>query len=67
MFAEVKTLTAKGFGFLKTEVEGAKDLFFHATALQDVKFDELKVGDKVEYEEMDSEKGLKAVDVRLVQ
>jgi CspA family cold shock protein len=51
----IKKLTNKNFGFIKTETD--KDLFFHASALQGVSFEELKVGQKVSYTEGQSPKG----------
>ncbi len=51
-----------GFGFIK--VEGAeKDLFFHASALQGVSFEELSPGDGVTFEVEQGEKGPHAVNV----
>ena len=58
----IKTLTEKGFGFIT--VEGReKDLFFHSKELVGVMFDELKVGDKVTFELIDTEKGPAAIKV----
>lgn len=55
-------LTDKGFGFIK--VEGReKDLFFHSNELVNVKFDDLRQGDKLEFEIEEGEKGPKAVKV----
>ena len=51
----IKKLTNKNFGFIKTETD--KDPFFHASALQGVSFEELKVGQKVSYTEGQSPKG----------
>ncbi len=51
----IKTLTKKNFGFIKTG--GDKDLFFHASALQGVSFEELRVGQKVSYTEGQGPKG----------
>jgi CspA family cold shock protein len=48
-------LTEKGFGFIKTG--GAKDLFFHSSAVQGVSFEELHEGQKVSYTEGQSAKG----------
>lgn len=38
----------KGFGFIKVQGE-KKDIFFHATELIDVHFDDLRLGDAVEF------------------
>lgn len=62
MEGTIKTLTEKGFGFISREGE-AKDLFFHSSELQGVTYDELKVGDKVTFEVVESDKGLAAVKV----
>ncbi len=62
MEGTIKTLTERGFGFI--EIEGKEDLFFHANDLvEDVKFDDLKVGDKVSFELASSNKGPKAANV----
>lgn len=55
-------LTDKGFGFIKRE--GAdKDLFFHSKELVNVAFDDLRVGDQVQFEEAEGPKGPNAVQV----
>ena len=53
----IKRLTDKGFGFIDTG--GAKDLFFHMSALKDsgVSYDELEEGQRVEYVEGQGPKG----------
>ena len=56
MKGTIKTLTEKGFGFIAREGE-AKDLFLHSKELQGVTFDELKVGDVVTFELVETEKG----------
>ncbi len=49
-------INPKGFGFIK--VAGMeKDLFFHATDLVNVRFEDLNEGDSLEFEVQDSEKG----------
>ena len=58
----IKTLTDKGFGFIAREGE-AKDLFFHSKELVGVTYDELKVGDTVTFEVVQSEKGPAATQV----
>jgi CspA family cold shock protein len=58
----IKRLTDKGFGFITPE--GAdKDVFFHTSALMNVAFDELRVGDMVSFDTEDSDKGPRAVNV----
>ncbi len=55
-------ITDKGFGFIK--VEGMdKDLFFHSNELVNVAFDDLRQGDKVEFEIGESPRGPNAVKV----
>lgn len=62
MTGTVKTLTEKGFGFISREGE-TKDLFFHSKELSGVTFDELKEGDQVSFEVVETEKGLAATNV----
>jgi CspA family cold shock protein len=62
MTGTIKTLTDKGFGFISREGE-AKDLFFHSKELVGVTFDELKTGDTVSFEVIDTEKGPAATQV----
>lgn len=62
MNGTIKTLTEKGFGFISREGE-KKDLFFHSKELKGVMFDELKVGDMVTFEVVDTEKGPAAKNV----
>lgn len=62
MNGTIKTLTQKGFGFISREGE-TKDLFFHSNELNGVTFDELKVGDAVTFEVVESEKGPAATKV----
>lgn len=62
MNGTIKTLTDRGFGFIARDGE-TKDLFFHSKDLKDVTFEELKTGDKVTFEIVESEKGPAAVNV----
>lgn len=62
MNGTIKTLTDRGFGFIAREGE-TKDLFFHSKELKDLTFDELKVGDAVTFEVVESEKGPAATNV----
>lgn len=61
----IKNLTDRGFGFISREGE-AKDLFFHSKDLVGVTFDSLKVGEKVNFEIVEGEKGLAAVNVTII-
>lgn len=63
MNGTIKRLADKGFGFITPD--GAdKDVFFHSSALVDVTFDQLKVGDMVSFETEESDKGPRAKNVR---
>jgi CspA family cold shock protein len=63
MTGTIKSLTDKNFGFIAVEGQ-EKDVFFHATSLVGVSFDELKVGDAVSFETESSDKGPRAVNVQ---
>jgi cold shock protein len=66
MKGTIKTLTDRGFGFITPEGEG-KDLFFHSSALVGVAFNELNVGDAVEFEAQPDPKNpdrTRAIDVK---
>lgn len=55
-----------GYGFITRE-DGEKDLFFHASELSGVEFNDLREGDKLEFEVAEGPKGLNAVNVSLVK
>jgi len=59
----IKKLTDKGFGFINTG--GSKDLFFHSSALQGVRFEELHEGQKVSFTQGQGPKGPCAENVKL--
>jgi CspA family cold shock protein len=61
----IATLNDKGFGFIKQE-NGEKDLFFHSNELVNVRFDDLREGDKVTFEVAEGPKGLNAIKVSKV-
>lgn len=59
----IKKLVAdRGFGFIKTD---HGELFFHMSALQEVRFEELQEGQSVEYTEGKGPKGPRAENVKL--
>ena len=61
----IARLTDRGFGFISREGQ-EKDLFFHSNELKNVRFDELREGDKVTFEIAEGPKGLNAVNVNKV-
>jgi len=63
MKGTIKRLTDKGFGFITPEGQD-KDVFFHMSALVDLTFEDLKVGDMVTFETEESDKGPRAVNVQ---
>ena len=52
---------SKGFGFI-TPDDGAKDVFVHLSGLTD----EIAEGDKVSYDVQEGQKGLNAVNVKVI-
>lgn len=60
----IKRLTDKGFGFIDTGK--AKDLFFHMSNLEGVRFEELREGQRVSFTEGQGPKGPRAENVRPV-
>ncbi len=60
----IKRLTEKGFGFIDTG--GDKDLFFHMSNLEGVRFDELREGQRVSFTEGRGPKGPRAENVQVV-
>tara|TARA_B100001179_G_scaffold196944_1_gene155758 strand:+ start:634 stop:834 length:201 start_codon:yes stop_codon:yes gene_type:complete len=61
----IARLMDKGFGFIAVEGQ-EKDLFFHMNELQNIRFDDLREGDAVEFEVAEGPKGLNAVNVSKV-
>ncbi|MCB9811194.1 MAG: cold shock domain-containing protein [Candidatus Nomurabacteria bacterium] len=53
-----------GYGFIKPDQEGEKDVFFHAQSLVDVAFDDLQEGDRVSFDVEEGQKGPAAANVR---
>lgn len=53
----------KGYGFIKSDDGAEKDLFFHMNEVQGVTFEDLKEGDKVQFEVSEGQKGPQATKV----
>ncbi len=60
----IKKLAEKGFGF---NASNGGDIFFHLSSVQEgLRFEELQVGQKVEYEMGQGPKGPRAENVRVI-
>jgi len=53
--------TTKGFGFI-TPANGGQDIFVHVSGLRD----EIRENDRVTYEVQNGQKGLNAINVRVI-
>jgi CspA family cold shock protein len=60
----IKRLTDKGFGFIETGT--GKDLFFHMSALEGVRFEDLRQGQRVSFNEGQGPKGPRAENVKVI-
>lgn len=60
----IKKLTDKGFGFIAAD-QGAGDIFFHLSVLEEASFETLQEGQAVEYEAEQDTRGPRATVVRL--
>lgn len=60
----VKTVTGKGFGFIQRE--NGTDIFYHESSLEgELAERKLQVGDKVEFEIEESDRGPRATKIKL--
>lgn len=62
MQGTIKKLTDKNFGFIA--LEGGNDIFFHASNLVDISFDQLNEGDAVSFDTEDTPKGQAATNIK---
>ena len=60
----IKRLTDKGFGFIETGT--GKDLFFHMSAVEGVRFEDLRQGQRVSFNEGEGPKGPRAENVKVI-
>ena len=58
----IKRLMDKGFGFIDTG--SGKDMFFHSSSVEEVRFEELSEGQRVSFNEGQGPKGPCAENVR---
>lgn len=66
MFGTIVSINPRGFGFVKPNGE-TRELFFHAYELRDLVFDARLIGERVDFEIRDTDKGVRACDVRPVE
>ena len=57
-----KVVRDRGFGFI--HAEDGREIFFHHTSLEQLDFESLKEGEKVEFDVERAEKGPRAINVR---
>lgn len=65
MFGTVVSVNPRGFGFVRPNGE-AREIFFHAYELQGMDFDAQLVGERVDFDEQDTDRGVRAFRVRPV-
>ena len=58
----IKRLTDKGFGFISTG--SGNDFFFHTSSVEGVRFEDLREGQKVSFNEGKGPKGPRAENVK---
>jgi CspA family cold shock protein len=58
----IKRLTDKGFGFI--DMGNGKDMFFHMSSVEGARYEELREGQKVTFDEGSGPKGPRAENVR---
>ena len=60
----IKRVTEKGFGFIENET--GKDMFFHSSALEGARYEDLREGQRVSYNVGQGPKGPHAENVRVI-
>jgi CspA family cold shock protein len=60
----IKRLTDKGFGFIETGT--GNDLFFHMSAVEGVRFEDLRQGQRVSFNVGQGPKGPRAENVKVI-
>jgi CspA family cold shock protein len=59
-----KCLADKGFGFI--DIGGGKDIFFHRSAVEGARFEDLREGQRVSFVEGQGPKGPRAEKITLI-
>ena len=61
---KIKRMTDKGFGFIEDGT--GKDMFFHSSAVEGMRYEELREGQQVSYNIGQGPKGPRAENVRVI-
>jgi CspA family cold shock protein len=64
MTGTIARLTDRGFGFIKPDQGGDKDVFFHARSLVGIMYDDLREGEAVTFDLEEGPKGPSAINVK---
>jgi CspA family cold shock protein len=56
----------KGFGFIRSDVRGAENLFVHANMLRQTGIEALERGDRVRFERVNDPRGFRAQGVQII-
>lgn len=64
-FGKIKFTCKRGYGFIQRENE--PDVFFHCSQLEDGDFNELNIGDNVQFKIMKNQKGISAVNITVMK
>ena len=60
----IKKIDHRGFGFIQAD-DSEDEIFFHFSELKDISFEEIKIGQKVEFEMKDDPRGAQAAEIKL--
>jgi CspA family cold shock protein len=62
---KIRNITDKGYGFIRDQK--SQSIFFHATGLVGVQILDLTPGTLVEFEKLDTDKGVQAVNIIIIE
>lgn len=62
---KIRNVTDRGYGFIKDQK--SQSIFFHATGLIGVQISDLTPGTLVEFEKMNTDKGVQAINILIIE
>jgi len=62
---KIRNVTDRGYGFIRDQK--SQSIFFHATGLVGVEISDLTPGTLVEFEKLDTDKGVQAVNIIIIE